>query len=248
MNKPSLEILTAYVDGELDDIRRREVDEAIRSDEALAETVEQLRASRIMLSKAFADVIDAPIPARITRAIGSSISSENVIRLQTTKGTSRQWAPLSLAASVSLIVGALVGFVVADNSPSNAPATTANLLQDVLDRLPTGSALTSSDSHTVATVLSSFRILDGRICREFEQRAEAQQSIGIACRGPETAGWETLIQVTTARGLSDARPGESYAPANGGLDPLEWVFERLGAAPALDSAEEAELIARKWKQ
>ena len=248
MNNPSPEILTAYVDGELDDISRREIETAIRTDETLAATVERLRSSRHMLKQAFAKVIDVPVPARLTETLGSADHPDNVVPLSTAKRPTARWMPLALAASVSLTVGVLVGLIVAEQGPQTAPETAANLLQNVLDTLPTGGTLTSPDQRTVVTALSSFRVQDGRICREFEQRALAGQSTGIACRDPHTADWQTEIQVTTSRSLAGSRSGESYVPAAGGLDPLEWAFDRLGAAPALDAAEEARLISRQWRE
>lgn len=247
MNPPSLETLTAYVDGELDDARRRETEDAIRSDSALRDTVDRLRASRVMLRTAFAAVIDAPVPARLVRTLELPPRPANVVPLRTAERVNKNWMPLALAASVSLTVGLLVGFIVADSEPAASSETTADLLQRVLETLPTGTALTSSDGQTVVTSLSSFRVQDGRICREFEQRATALLSTGIACRNPVSTDWQTQIQVTTSRNLPDGNAGERYSPASGSLDPLGWVFDRLGAAPAFDAAEEAELIAKHWQ-
>lgn len=247
MNEPSLEILTAYVDGELDDSLRREVDEAIHIDATLRATVDQLQASRIMVRDAFAGVLDAPVPARLTQALESVDTHDKVIRLPTPERMNNSWMSLAMAASVSLTVGALVGFLLADNRPQAMPETTADLVQRVLETMPTGSTLISSDERSEVTSLSSFRIQDGRICREFEQRTAAQQGTGIACRNPLTADWQTQILVTSSRALSDVRAGESYTPAAGAADPLDWVFDHLGAAPALNAAEEAELIARQWQ-
>lgn len=247
MNKPSLETLTAYVDGELDDTRRREAEEAIRIDSTLRGTVDRLRASRVMLSTAFAAVIDAPVPARLVQTLESPPHPANVFPLRTAERVSRSWMPLALVASVSLTVGLLVGFIVADSEPAASSETTADLLQRALETLPTGSALTSSDGQAVVTTLSSFRVQDGRICREFEQRATALLSTGIACRNPVTTAWQTQIQVATSQNLSDGNAGERYSPASGSLDPLGWVFDQLGAAPAFDAAEEAELIAKHWQ-
>lgn len=258
MKDLSLETLTAYVDNELDDTQRREVAEAVLRDSALRATVDRLRASRVLLSQAFSGVIDAPVPERLLQTLalpgGDAYTpphdtpySDNVVALHAPPQTRRQWMPLALAASVSLCVGLLVGFMVKDAPQPSSANATANLLQEVLETRPSGYSFTAADGQTTITSLSSFRTQDGRICREFEQRGNGLQSTGIACRNDEGPIWQTQIQITTSPTFTDAHTGTGYSPASGAVDPLEGAFERLGAGPALDASEEAQLLGNQWR-
>lgn len=250
MKDPSLEILTAYVDGELDDTRRREVEDAIRRDSAMRATVDRLRASRVTLHDAFAEIIDAPVPARLLETLKpfkTEPQPTDVIPLRRPERPRQNWQPLALAASLSLTVGLLVGFILADGERASPPETTASLVHRGLETLQTGNSLISADGRVTITPLSSFRVRDGRVCREFEQQAAEARSTGIACRDPLASQWQTQIELTTARSLSSGTSEDVYTPASGALDPLDWAFDQLGAKPAFDAADEARLIDKRWR-
>lgn len=246
----SPEILTAYVDGELDDNLRREVDEAIRHDRTVRATVERLRSSRIMLGEAFAGMLDAPVPERLLQTLvppKPDPGSAEVIPLRKPAKAQPEWMPMALAASVSLTIGLVVGFIAADTRQSASSETTASMLQEVLATLPTGDSRNSLDGQTIFTLLSSFRAQDGRICREFEQQANALRSVGIACKDSTTTDWKTQVQFTASRALTDEQGGALYSPASGEVDPLGWALDRLGAGPVFDAEEEARLIRDQWR-
>lgn len=253
MKDLSLETLTAFVDGELDDTTHRAVEEAMLRDSAIRSTVDQLRASRGALRDAFAGMVDAPVPARLLNTLTADTRAPqpaNIIPLRTPGRARQHWTPLALAASVSLTVGVLVGLMVADGERVAPPENSASLLQRSLETLPSGSSLSAADGSVTITSRASFRAQDGRICREFERQASDARSSGVACRDAQDAQWHTQVEITTASSLSGGASGGGghvYAPASGALDPLAWVFDQLGAGPALDANEEARLIDGHWQ-
>lgn len=250
MKNLSLETLTAYVDDELDEASRPAVQEAILRDGSVRATVDRLRSSRAALSHAFAEVIDTPVPARLIETLRRDADLPHptvVVPLHRPARRQQNWQPLALAASLALTVGLSVGFMVANSERSSSQQTTASLLQHGLETMQTGRSLSSTDGEVTITSLSSFRVQDGRICREFEQQSGDARSNGIACRDPSTLEWQTQIEVTTARSLSSESSGELYAPASGALDPLNWVFDQLGAGPAFGATEETRLIDNQWQ-
>jgi anti-sigma factor RsiW len=126
MQKPSDELLIAYLDGELDAGSASEVAAAITRDPALAREAQRLAETGAALRAAFDDVLHEPVPERLLAAARGEPVSEKVVRFpdsrtrvaaQATAGW-RRWAALSVAASVAfLIIGGGVGYMIAVQSP-----------------------------------------------------------------------------------------------------------------------------------
>ena len=57
--------LMAYADGELEPAERAAIEQAMRTDPAIAATVERHRALRADVAAAFAGILDEPVPARL---------------------------------------------------------------------------------------------------------------------------------------------------------------------------------------
>ena len=63
--------LVAYVDGELDARRRRDIEQLARQDAALARRIQALREQTLKLRQAFDPMLDEAVPARLLRAARS---------------------------------------------------------------------------------------------------------------------------------------------------------------------------------
>ena len=61
--------LVAYIDGELDARRRREIEQMARQDAALARRIEALREQTLKLRQAFDPLLDEAVPARLLRGV-----------------------------------------------------------------------------------------------------------------------------------------------------------------------------------
>jgi anti-sigma factor RsiW len=125
MQKPSDELLIAYLDGELDAETSKEVAAAIARDPALARKAESLAETSAALRVAFDDVLHEPVPERLLAAARGEFA-DKVVRFPEARkpsagaGVARwsQWATLPIAASVAcLIVGGGLGYLIAMQAP-----------------------------------------------------------------------------------------------------------------------------------
>jgi len=125
MQKPSAELLIAYLDGELDTETSKEVAAAIARDPALAREAESLTETAAALRVAFDDVLHEPVPERLLAAARGEVGDKVVRFPEARKALMgpgiarwRQWASLPIAASVAcLIVGGGLGYLIAVQAP-----------------------------------------------------------------------------------------------------------------------------------
>jgi anti-sigma factor RsiW len=126
MQKPSDELLIAYLDGELDTETSKEVAAAIAGDPALAREAQMLAETSAALRVAFDDVLHEPVPERLLAAARGELGQDKVVRFpdphKRAAGRAavgwRRWTALPIAASVaSLIIGGGIGYLGAIQSP-----------------------------------------------------------------------------------------------------------------------------------
>jgi len=134
MQKPSDELLIAYLDGELDDDAAQEVGVAIARDPALAREVDALRETASALRHAFDDVLHESVPERLlaaARGVGAG-DVDKIVRFPEPRAQSAKpaatrwhgWAALPIAASLaSLVIGGSVGYIVATSPPAQIAQT-----------------------------------------------------------------------------------------------------------------------------
>jgi len=126
MQKPSDEVLIAYLDGELDADKANEVATAIASDPVLAREAQALAETAAALRAAFDDVLHEPVPERLLAAARGELGGDKVLKFPEPRRRAvaqpvaswRRWAALPVAASVAcLIVGSGLGYLVATQPP-----------------------------------------------------------------------------------------------------------------------------------
>ncbi|WP_075793534.1 anti-sigma factor [Massilia putida] len=227
--------LMAYADGELDPAERAAVEQAMRTDPAIAAAVARHRALRADVAAAFAGILDEPVPARLQPAPPAPVLSLDAAR--TARAERRRWSwPEWGALAATLVVGVLVGKTVAGGG---APAIAGNGSQVVaqgelasaLDRQVGGKA------DGAVKVGVSFAARDGAYCRGFVMGSSA----GLACR--EGGQWKIPVLAESApEAAGGYRQAGSALPAA----VLEAIDERIAGKP-LDAAAEEAARARGWK-
>ena len=68
MQKQSDETLVAYLDGELDSAEQRDVEARLDADPGVRERLVTLARSTELVHKAFADIVNEPVPERLIAA------------------------------------------------------------------------------------------------------------------------------------------------------------------------------------
>lgn len=159
---------------------------------------------------------------------------------------------MPLAASLALMTG--VGFGVLLGPFGGAASNTADLkvgdapvgsaLHHALETQPSSAAGEARAGRTA--IVTTFRDMSGRVCREFEQAGDSGVTVaGIACRS-QSRGWAILGAVQ----LVEIKTGgnSTYAPSGAPeAEPLAGLLTLLGAGSVLSGDEEAHVMAKGWK-
>ena len=228
MKDQDYELLSQYIDGELEAGKAQALRQRLLAEPELRATYDRMRASNSRLRDAFADPLNEQVPQHISNLLTHSRSGT---------GQRRAFWGAAVAASVLATAGLLL------NPDWRDAPSGDNALAAVLELTPSGGAdwKALADGRQVKPVLS-FAHTDGSWCREYLLTEEGATYRGVACR---TGGqWVTSILDT------QPAPGgtSQYRPAGADdADAVAAFIEQHGAGIALSRSEEAELIARRWR-
>lgn len=222
------DLLSSYIDGELDAATRLRVDALLATDAGARQRLERMRHADQLLRAAFplpASDRPDPLAARILGA-----------REPRPPRAHRAWyrRPATLTA-LAASVGALAVAAVLRLAGSGDAVVDASLLA-VLNQLPSGTELRSGDRRIQP--LLSFRADDGRWCRVFGEQVAGRSEEGLACRDGD--GWQLL-----ARDDDGGGDAGSLRPAGAGQT-VDARMAQLGDAPVLDGSQERLLIKQGW--
>lgn len=137
----SLEIrLSAYIDGEVSDTERRELDELVARDDEARRVLEQLQSGTLFGNKAFEDFLHDPVPLSLVRRIKQGTTASPKTERVTTAAPlrpARLW-PRALAASVALLLvggstGYILGMVNSEAQPDVQVAAARSWLDDIAE-------------------------------------------------------------------------------------------------------------------
>jgi hypothetical protein len=226
------ETLMAYADGELDPAERAAIEQAMRTDPAIAAAVERHRALRVDVAAAFAGILDEPVPARLLPpAPVVSLAAEREKRTERRRWSWPEWGALA----ATLVVGVLAGKMI----PGGGPAIAGNGNQ-VVARGELASALdrqVGGRTDGAVRVGVSFAARDNQYCRSFVMGTSA----GLACR--EGGQWKIPVLAE-----ADRQATGGYRQAGSALPPavLDAIDARIADKP-LDLAGEEAARARGWQ-
>jgi hypothetical protein len=235
------ETLMAYVDGELDEQARGEVEAAMRANPDIAARVARQEALRKRVHLAFANVVDEPVPDRLVAAArGLSTSSRESKVVPLRRKPSGRWSwPQWMAMAASLGAGAILSFLLVRHSDLE-PITSRNgrLFANGALAQALSSQLASAPERAGTQIGVSFRDKSGDYCRTFAASAFA----GLACH--ESGGWRVDV---LARAQKQADGAAQYRPAASSMPKpvLQSVEDRIAGDP-LDAQEEAVAKDRGW--
>jgi anti-sigma factor RsiW len=246
---PSDETLMAYVDGELDEQARGEIEAAMLANPDIAARVARQQALRKRVHLAFEQVLDERVPDRLiaaARGMPASPGESNVIPLRRRKPTSRRWSwPEWGSIAASLAAGAVFTAIFLRHS-SDEPVSSHNghlfasgaLAQALSDQLASKQA---GGTRAAVQIGISFRDKQGNYCRTFAL-SDASALAGLACHNGD--GWRVDV---LARGESGSDAAAQYRPAASSMPKpiLQSVEDRIAGEP-LDAQGEAEAKARDW--
>jgi hypothetical protein len=244
------EELMAHADGEFAGERRAALEQTLAHDDRLRERVDALKAQRQRVTAAFADVLDEPVPDRLSALLAASstgVPPPQVVDLAARRrhGDERRgmssWAAWGGMAA-SLVLGVALGVQllgrggsVADDvltSEAGGRLVAGQRLAKVLDTQAAGQAAGG------ITVQLSFVDKSGQYCRTFS----AGDTGGLACRQEDR--WTVLATVSVEQApLSEMRQASSSLPR--GI--LEAVDARINGS-ALTAEQERQAREGGWRR
>jgi hypothetical protein len=251
------ELLSAWVDGALDEQQASEVQASLsRSPELQRQLGLMMVNERRLRSEVHRMVAERPVPA----ALSALLEEPEVQERQTLAQRVQEWlqpsgfGPGLVAASVvaALIVGVFTGNQM---GPSSEVTSHSMALADMtigpgdasfnlLETQVAGEPLDLGD-RIQGQVAFSFQSSDGRWCRQFERHdLESTQSVAaIACRDADV--WQVELMQTIHQPLMDA--GHFRAASGSELESLDIFVMQRSAGEVLVGAPEAALIQRGWR-
>jgi hypothetical protein len=228
------ELISAYLDGELDQDKRALVEHWLASDNGAAARLERIRNADSLIRRAIPTIAtsaDDPIAAMIM-----GTPPVNVVVFK------RPWVRRAAAIAAACVMGLLVGRFSAPNFVSLERAAGQQMyvsaeLARVLDVTPSGATAPVMGGEVQMAL--SVQTESGVVCREFRTVAGARSVDAVACN--EGGGWRMIVQA--------AVPRESgrYTTAGADASPTEAAINALGGAIVLDAREEEALIRAGWR-
>jgi hypothetical protein len=230
MNEQDYQLLSQYLDGELDELSASRLQQRLQAEPELKSTLNKLGEMDNRVKGAFEGQDQAP--QRLIDMLRPTPS--NVVAFPT-----RQPRPAwQYAIAASLVAAA--GLLLMPNSQNSAP--TGPTLASVLESTPSMASgwETLADGRDIRPVLS-FRDIEGSWCREFLVADSGDGERGVACR--ENGNWHT--QVLAAADIPG--PSSEFRPAGAGdADVIADYLAQRAADIALSAQEEQALIAADW--
>ncbi len=257
------ELLSAWLDGALDDKQASEVEARLSQDPALQRQVALMMLNeRRLRSEVHRMVAERPIPS----ALSALLEEPGVTEAREAKQREplsqrlRDWlspagfGPGLVAASVvtALVIGIFAGNQLDSSLPQPAQALAlADMTIEsgdrnfaLLDAQPAGEPIALGDD-IQGQVAYSFKNSDGRWCRQFEQHDfnSGQSIAGVACRGADA--WRVELLQTLDQTRNDS---EHFRAASGDeLEVLDNFVMQRGTGEVIVGEPEAELIRRGWR-
>jgi hypothetical protein len=237
------EILMAFADGELEDPVAATVEQAMLRDPAVTKRVVAFLRTRRLVRAASLKEATPDVPAELRAAIQAQIDRfESADPRGAASGLSEQgllrgrvrWrvVAVAMAASLATIAIATAGYLAGRQGlwAQQATGPIAHLGDPQISHLL--SETVSGQEQTLPAgrlrVISTYRMADGSLCREFKLQVPSGTADAVACRRD---GWI----VTFA--LASATMNSAYVPSDGS-DLMAAYLQNAGAGqPLVDGAE-----------
>lgn len=215
--------VTAFVDGELDDLTARRIAREAETDAGLAAEIARHRALKAQLTAHYAPVAEEAVPERLRSLLAVDDKVTSLIDRRSAKPgrfSTIHWGAIAASLALGLTIGLRPWMPAADVATDNGMLIAAGSLAEALD---TQLASNQPRDATVRIGLS-FEDKAGRYCRSFESRPLA----GVGCREGDYWQLERTLRGPASGDYRQASSGELAGVVAGmiGRDPLDAESER----------------------
>ena len=263
-NSPTLdERLSAYLDDELTDAERTEIETLLIEDDAAGERLEALALADSDFIELAEEIDNQPMSpglaelvARLSRASSepetpaeTRVQPDNVVAFPVWKRamhTVVEHRAVAACVMIALIVVGVAPLLTGGNSETSPPYSGSVILAssdmgELLSQQISGSDLTTNDTRLSPAL--TFTREDGSPCRVVTYSAPSLEGQFVACR----QGQNWTVEAASYREVSEDRPEVDFQSASGGSFPeIEtWLDDALTDGP-FGRDEEQALIDRNW--
>ncbi|XOV80312.1 MAG: anti-sigma factor family protein [Aestuariibacter sp.] len=196
MSPEDQELLSAYLDDELDQEQRSLVQRRLLSEPEFNAAYQKLQQVQQSLKQAYPDQQKTPVPEHIQQLLQDSDGpADRHPNTHSAKYPKVSWM-LPLAASVAAVF-------IATSYLTNQESLEADPWPQVAQQLDTTQdmEITKINEHLSMVVLQSFSHVDGRRCREYQRKDDEQVVHAIACKSPQS--WQREVVVEASLDLQD---------------------------------------------
>jgi hypothetical protein len=237
------EILMAFADGELDDPVAAAVAKVMAQDPAVARKIVEFQQSRRLTRSVFASNLASDVPSELRAAISAQIEAYEAasavgVRPEPVRPKSlwpRRMTPMKMALAASLAAVAVTGgyFIGQQSQPEAGRLAQLEdpLVLRELSRLESGRDAELPVGRL--RVISTYRLPNDALCREFRLQSNSMTTGAVACRTDE---WKVTLA------LAEPANGAEYVPSSGG-DLVDSYLDNLGAGSPLEGEAEAKALA-----
>ena len=239
------EILMAFADGEVDEPMAAAVAKAMAEDPGIAKRVVDFQQSRRLTRSAFSSSLAPDVPPALHAAVLAQIRAHEagdapmVMPIADEKKSVQprqkySFAAMALAASLATLAVALGYF-----TGRQAGGATGGLIAQLDDPLIHRELSRAESGREVQLpmgrlrVISTYRLANGSLCREFKLQSEAEAANAVACR---TDDWNLTFA------LASPADNTAYTPSSGS-DPMAAYLQAVDAGDPLVDGAEAKALA-----
>jgi len=242
MNDSDIELISRYIDGDLDAAERQALETRLRAEPPLSAQLAKAEALDTEIKTALHASGTDSVPPRIAAMLGAS--SDNVVAFPSRERPANRWQ-FAMAASVAAVCGVLITQTIRDSSPGVPELLQEDrLLSAALEKMPSMADDWEilEDGRQLRPILT-FPSTSGNWCREYLLSTGDNDWRGVACRD-EAGAW-----MTEALGSeSFLNPGDAYQPAGAGdADQVATFIGENAADIALSRSQESALITGGWQ-
>lgn len=239
------EIMMAFADGELEEPVAAAVAKAMAENSCIAKRVVEFQQSRRLTRSAFSASLVPDVPPALQAAVLAKVrtyearSVRESISVPRPERSAQSWqgksfVPVALAASLAVLAVALGYFAGRQTNGEDGSLIAqldSPLIQHELSHAESGWEVQLPMGQM--RVISTYRLANGTLCREFKLQTGSDAAHAIACRTDE---WNLTFALAGAPSNAD------YMPSSGG-DPVAAYLQSVGAGEPLVDEDEAKALA-----
>ena len=176
--------LSAYLDGEVSEAERKELEQLVARDDEARLLLEMLKAGNAFGNKAFEEFLHDPVPLSLVRRIkqgpGVNPKAERVVSAAPRQAKVRLW-PRALAASIALLlVGSSTGYLIGRTSNDGAPSVNVAAARTWLDDI--------ADYHRIYSRQTAEHLVEVPASGDARIESWLASSVGVNFAVPDLSG------------------------------------------------------------